>query len=107
MDTKSLPGVQNPPIIAPLNYPHVPTRENRRYYPTVVVQVAAVLVALDDGSDGCSPFSEDLGLSGKIVFIPRGGCLFAEKVQLFGVNCECCPSHKRLFNPLSCMVLFI
>ena len=44
--------------------------------------MAAKLVALEEEvDDGCSPLSEDLALSGKIVMIVRGGCLFVKKVR--------------------------
>ena len=45
------------------------------------VQVAAGLVILEESSKACLPLREDLGLSGKIVLIPRGGCLFVQKVN--------------------------
>ncbi|CAI8022850.1 ER degradation-enhancing alpha-mannosidase-like protein 3 [Geodia barretti] len=44
-------------------------------------QVAAGLVILEESSKACSTLPGDLGLSGKIVLIPRGGCLFVQKVR--------------------------
>ena len=45
-------------------------------------QVAAELVALEEDAGACSPIPEEIAqsVSGKIVLISRGGCLFVTKV---------------------------
>ena len=47
--------------------------------------------------DGCGPFDDRDGISGKIPLILRGGCMFIDKVSCVGDEYSACCKHLIWF----------